>query len=436
MSGEIDPPIIYGLEHQCRALTSLTLNDESASRFVVGTQSLGCDNLIYLFEYTEESNTLTNMVFKQPYGEAWHLASCAQHPNLLTAMISNPRHHEVILLRFPHDITGPMTDDDGLSNPGMEKVATLITANSGSQPDDYLTRQCLWQPEDGSQILTCNGAVINIWDAETQKEVVSVPLLEIPLYSINSDWSKITNSIFSLRWSPHSNCKVVAVSTGPHVLALDIRIPSKSQSSLCFALEDAHDQMVRSMDFNPNSQYYFATGGDDCRANFWDLRKKTSPCMSMLNHTHWIWSIRYNPFHDQLVLTSGSDTRVSLMRMQSIASEPFGHLLEDDDLDEACSPEASDKDEDSSQHDDGNNEIQKDQSDEAFQGVENTNPDGKIDRNRQILPDEVLNIYEDHDDSVYVAEWVSDPWIFVSLGFESRLVLNKVPKAEKFNILF
>ena len=41
--------------------------------------------------------------------------------------------------------------------------------------------------------------------------------------------------------------------------------------------------------------------------------------------------MRYNHFHDQLVLTSSSDSRVILNNIVSLSSEPFGHL---DDADE------------------------------------------------------------------------------------------------------
>ncbi len=44
-----------------------------------------------------------------------------------------------------------------------------------------------------------------------------------------------------------------------------------------------------------------------------------------------IWSIRFNHFHDQLVLTSSSDSRVILTNTSSISSEPFGQLAEEDE---------------------------------------------------------------------------------------------------------
>lgn len=45
-----------------------------------------------------------------------------------------------------------------------------------------------------------------------------------------------------------------------------------------------------------------------------------------------VWNVRYNHSHDQLILTGSSDSRVILSNMVSISSEPFGHLVDDDDL--------------------------------------------------------------------------------------------------------
>jgi len=41
--------------------------------------------------------------------------------------------------------------------------------------------------------------------------------------------------------------------------------------------------------------------------------------------------VRFNHFHDQLVLTSSSDSRVILSNLMSISSEPFGHLIDEDE---------------------------------------------------------------------------------------------------------
>ena len=50
--------------------------------------------------------------------------------------------------------------------------------------------------------------------------------------------------------------------------------------------------------------------------------------------------------------------------------------------------------------------------------------------------DGVISTYEEHEDSVYTVDWSSaDPWVFASLSYDGRLVINRVPRAEKYKIL-
>jgi hypothetical protein len=43
--------------------------------------------------------------------------------------------------------------------------------------------------------------------------------------------------------------------------------------------------------------------------------------------------VKYNHFHDQLVLSSSSDSRVILNSVVSLSSEPYGNLADNDDDD-------------------------------------------------------------------------------------------------------
>jgi EARP and GARP complex-interacting protein 1 len=41
-------------------------------------------------------------------------------------------------------------------------------------------------------------------------------------------------------------------------------------------------------------------------------------------HSHWVWSVKYNNFHDQLILSGGSDCAVNLHNAVSVSSRPIG----------------------------------------------------------------------------------------------------------------
>lgn len=55
-----------------------------------------------------------------------------------------------------------------------------------------------------------------------------------------------------------------------------------------------------------------------------------------------MWSVKYNHFHDQLVLSSSSDSRVILNSVVSLSSEPYGNLADNDDDDDDDSDDDKD----------------------------------------------------------------------------------------------
>jgi WD40 repeat protein len=51
-------------------------------------------------------------------------------------------------------------------------------------------------------------------------------------------------------------------------------------------------------------------------------------------------------------------------------------------------------------------------------------------------PPQLIKTYADHEDSVYAAAWSSlDAWVFATLSYDGRIVINNVPPAEKYRIL-
>ncbi|KAL6047222.1 hypothetical protein STEG23_021907, partial [Scotinomys teguina] len=245
----------------------------------------------------------------------------------------------------------------------------------------------VWEPMgDGKKVISLADSHILLWDLQassSQAVLASSAALE------GRGQLRFTAG----RWSPHHNCTQVATASDTTLRGWDTR--SMSQ---IYCIENAHGQLVRDLDFNPNKQYYLASCGDDCKVKFWDTRNVTEPVKTLEEHSHWVWSVRYNHSHDQLVLTGSSDSRVILSNMVSISSEPFGHLVDDDDVSD---PE-----------------------------------EHHAEKSKEPLQDNVIATYEEHEDSVYAVDWASaDPWLFASLSYDGRLVINRVPRALKYHIL-
>lgn len=157
--------------------------------------------------------------------------------------------------------------------------------------------------------------------------------------------------------------------------------------------------------------------------------------------------MRFNTFHDQLLLTGSSDARVLLTSAASISSEapsqsPDKYL----DANEDIGDDNTDKD------------VLKTSESGTDLGVSDS--DATPEHNSGIkeksvtflqkyiiydvhhhvfvfrLSDGMLQCYEQHEDSVYCAEWSSaDPWTFASLSYDGRLVISRVPRHYKYKIL-
>ena len=120
---------------------------------------------------------------------------------------------------------------------------------------------------------------------------------------------------------------------------------------------------------------------------FWDLRKPAGALHAIKAHAHWTTSALYNRFHDQLVLSTGTDYQVKLWRAASVSSAPPAL-------------------------------------DEAETELADAEADG------------LVKAFEDHEQSVFAAAWsAADAWIFASLSLDGKAVINHVPPAEKYKIL-
>ena len=272
----------------------------------------------------------------------------------------------------------------------------------------------LWHPEDGDKLCTMEPQSLCLWDVESGKEES-----ELKIDFDKLDFKTRGNKISKFRWSPHSHCSILGLAINNQIIAKDIR----SDKNYVWKI-DANSQVVKNLDFNPNAQYYLASCGEDCQFKLWDTRKVSEPVVSMLNHSHWIWSVRYNLYHDQLILTCSSDCRVVLSRVSSFASQPFGHLLDTDDtLNET----------DTLNEDD---ELANEQSINRNELILNDNLTESTSFSQKKLDDGVVSVFSEHEDSVYAAEWSNaDPWIFASLSYDGRLSINRVPNIEKYNLL-
>jgi len=361
--------MIHGLELQGRSLAA-TQGDQDNIAFLVGTQSLRHTNLLYKLLLDEETGQLAKTAYKLPLGEVWHLDSSPSNPRHLSCTYGERAgaggwRRNAAILSLPEGGGG-----EGEEEEGQVEVVTPLEEVLGGEPSSVT-----FQPSDGSRAAAVVGerlVLVDLGEAGAKEQWVAT-------HTVRGQ-----TQVAAARFNPHRNCHQVATACGSQVTAWDSRAGSS-----CWNLQHSSSQgNIRSLDFNPNKQYYLATAGDDGQVVVWDTREASAPVHSSSVHSHWVWSVRYNSFHDQLLLSAGSDSRVVLTSLASLSSEPYGHLVEEEG-EAPCR-----------------------------------------------LEDGLVQVWTEHEDSVYTAEWsAADPWTFASLSYDGRLVIGHVPRAVKFDIL-
>jgi hypothetical protein len=228
------------------------------------------------------------------------------------------------------------------------------------------------------------------------------------------------SNVGAVAWDPHHANEVAAAVNGS-VLCFDLRSHERSH-----AVERAvfgNDAVgaglcVRALSYNPNKPWFIATGGDDFRVRCWDLRKaNVGPVKTLEGHSHWVTGVAFNPFHDQLLLSCGSDAQTNLWRVSSISSAP---LLE---LDEAEGGDVNGDDGVASG--DGQNSSGTSDSQPARRRAE-----------PRLAVDSALRVQRDNGESVCTVAWsMRTAWVYASLSYDGKVVVSQVPSAEKYKIL-
>jgi EARP and GARP complex-interacting protein 1 len=167
-------------------------------------------------------------------------------------------------------------------------------------------------------------------------------------------------------------------------------------------------------------------------AQFFDLRSAKRPILvGRGGHSHWAWSVKYNPFHDQLVLSTGTDSVVNLWRVSTISSAPL-LTLDDDDDDNRYG-------DDNDLGGGGGGNRYGGGATTSFSSSGPYDPDGpsSLSLESSSAPNVRVTRYDHGGDPVYSSAWGSaaDAWIYATVSYDGMVALNHVPSKEKYKIL-
>ena len=201
---------------------------------------------------------------------------------------------------------------------------------------------------------------------------------------------------------PDEEHVVAVASFGPDVHVYDARAGLRAPSQ---TVQNAHALQVRGVDYDPGAAgVALATCGDDGAIKTWDARRLAKPTGDSRlatnpdddGHAHWAWCVAHNPeYPDRLLASCGGDGVVRLWRTDG-GVPPAGVA--------------------------------------ASRGVSGLDGAGSDGSSRLCA---AASFRGSHADTVYQTAWGrgDDPWTLASVSYDGRVVLDQVPRAEKYRIL-
>lgn len=449
--------------------------DKVNSKFFVGTSSVRVseDNHLLLVRFYSEANQLgIDGRLSHTTGPVEHIQTSPSDPSYVLTTTENDS-GAATLWKIPSDVIDRRSEDDdeyggGGIDANEEYYDHDASNNSGTGTDNdndnvtEMEERATLQASPGSGSGNINSAKVvdiawrgNAWDDEpsTGSSMGDVATLcsdgTLTQWDVNFGSAESTRrcevSLSSLRvnisprmaWDPH-NSDMTCISTGDIVQLVDWReTPSSSPKTINSHTGHPHHRYgITDLDYNPNKPNLLVTSGKDGLLKFWDLRKtgsghfdvngagdedilvggarkkKQRPLLvARGGHRHWSTRVLYNPFHDQLVLSAGTDSLVNLWRISTISSAPL--LTFDDDQQQSSNFLGG-----------GSTTTGSPEDPTDLQDIQQ--PEG---------PNIRISRYE-HMDSVNAIAWgAADPWIYVSASYDGKVVLNHVPSKEKYKIL-
>ncbi|VDK87258.1 unnamed protein product [Onchocerca ochengi] len=391
--------LMYGIDLPARSIVGLPAEQER-TLFLVGTLSLKQDNEVCLLEVDDDWLQITKRSFNHPAGEIWCMSSSPIDSNIIgTCYVACIRE---FFIRIYINLARP-SSYAYLSSKFLIPIYIVLVKNIFFGDDTMRTGVGLWKMNgDESNLVElaqyisppktgrCISAEFHPSGNKMAIAVNNSVLIADVTNSLKTENSISIDSkapISASVWNPHSNGNTLAIAYDTTVKGIDVLSLQEA-----FCIKNVNSPRVRNLDFNPNVQHVVATCGDDFRVVLWDIRKVDMPLKVLQDHSHWVWCVKFNPIHDQLLLSAGSDARLFLNSLESLSSESIHSLtLEPDDS--SSSPE-------------------------------------------NVLGDERLEKMEEHEESVYSCAWAgNDPWIFASVSFDGRVIVSKVKRHHKYAIL-
>ncbi|EFA80313.1 WD40 repeat-containing protein [Heterostelium album PN500] len=389
---------VYGISLKSRAI-SLIGADQDSNRFLVGTQALKEENEVRLIEEKENEGIGLVSIFSHPK-EIWSITSCTYDADSFFTVYNTGTEYRSSCWKMNHEST---TLEELFELKGHQGMIKPILCDP-SETDDY--------------VISLDDSTIRLWSIKNNTPSVVKSfggLNKLTAGSINPNINNqlaTANDVNIKGWDFRSGKDHIEINNNDNN-----NNNNKKTYRESFKIDKAHSELIRDIDFNPNKPYILLSAGDDGKLKFWDTRYTEEPVKMFSGHNHWIWNAKFNKYHDQLVITSSSDNTVNLWHVYSISS-----AMQDQNKDITSNSSPSIEGQTNEQQ---QQQQQQQQQSHSSHSSHISSTGGKTNKRKE---DKLIKTFEEHEDSVYNVCWGTSNFIFASLSYDGRVVINNVPK--------
>eukprot|EP01080_Neovahlkampfia_damariscottae_P002599 gene2599-3559_t len=299
---------VYGqIINKSRSIASVSA-DVDHHRFLVGSHSFNSNNEVHLIDYLEDSKNIWCIKIFPHENEIWSLSPSPIDQSLFWSIHNDGNEFKTTLWKMPEEEESVALKQQIELSGFEERLHTVLWHPSLYQFD-------VTNIED--RVITVDTKYVKEWNFNSQKNE-SKSLSEY----------KFDSKVNSAKWDPH-HLDTVAVACGKNIEMIDLKT---NKTSVC--AKEAHDGVVSCLEYNPYNPYQLCSGGHEGKVKIFDVRKTTDPLKVLHGHSHWITNIKYNSVHDEMLITSSTDSIVNLWYLPSIC---FKEAQKNEGMDEEVS---------------------------------------------------------------------------------------------------
>ena len=383
--------------------------------FAAGTQTIRGGNAVHIVSHDRDRDVARcAAVLTHPDGEIWSVdARCSDGGSggvrdvIATAFdgVDGTSRGGVAIWRLPPslDPRGDPTRGD-LARVGTIRSSDLSTDLSDDPGTHASIPRCVrWSPADPAVLAVVADSFLAIVRVDAQGAPDPKPIAR----GVHTAGSRGVPSPSCASFHPDQPAILASCAAGPDVHVYDCRTSDLPRGRPSRTIRNAHALQVRGVDYDPGAAgTSLATCGDDGATRTWDLRASATKPVSRGGddagvwggHAHWAWCVAHNPeYPDRLLASCGGDGVVRLWRTDGCG---VGGGM------------------------DGSGVWNDGGSDGGGGG-----------RGAQLCA--AGSFRGRHADTVYQVAWGrgDDPWTLASVSYDGRVVLDQVPRAEKYRIL-